>query len=616
MMAKKKAKKKAVKKQAQKTENILPPKTFLEMAAPTAVSFSTDHYICGGTYRCVLALRSYPVLTEETAILRRLGEKSGVTVHIYTRKVSAAEGNQIIQNAENRNRMEGGSGGNVRKAVTAEDNLQDVRDMVRRMTRDGEQLFHCAVFVELIAKDAEALKNLLDEVTAILTRSKIGYDRLLLKQQDGFKAVNPAGHNCFRTQFERVLPVSSVANLFPLNHSGKNDPHGFYIGRDRYGSDIIVDLDRRADDKTNANVVILGNSGQGKSYLSKLLLCNLLESGKSILCFDPEHENAELCQSLGGCFISMMNGQHIVNILEPKSWGDGDEEDEDAPAAFRQKTKLSQHISFLKDVFRAYKDFSDQQIDTIEIMLSKLYAKWNITDDTDLHLLKRTDYPILSDLYTLMEQEYRNYDQAQYPLYTAELLQSVLLGLHSMCVGSESKFFNGHSNISSDRFIVFGVKELLHASQNVRNVMLLNILSFMSDRLLDQGNAAAIIDELYLFLANPIAIEYIRNAMKRARKKDSSVVLASQNLEDFNIPGIAEMTKPLFSIPTHTFLFNAGQIDKKFYVDTLQLKDSEYELIRYPQRGVCLYKCGSERYLLQVQAPEYKQALFGTAGGR
>ena len=93
-------------------------------------------------------------------------------------------------------------------------------------------------------------------------------------------------------------------------------------------------------------------------------------------------------------------------------------------------------------------------------------------------------------------------------------------------------------------------------------------------------------------------------------------MLASQNLEDFNIPGIAEMTKPLFSIPTHTFLFNAGQIDKKFYVDTLQLKDSEYELIRYPQRGVCLYKCGSERYLLQVQAPEYKQALFGTAGGR
>ena len=79
---------------------------------------------------------------------------------------------------------------------------------------------------------------------------------------------------------------------------------------------------------------------------------------------------------------------------------------------------------------------------------------------------------------------------------------------------------------------------------------------------------------------------------------------------------IAELTKPLFSIPTHTFLFNAGQIDKQFYVDALQLKNSEYELIRYPQRGVCLYKCGVERYLLEVHAPPHKEKLFGTAGGR
>ena len=48
----------------------------------------------------------------------------------------------------------------------------------------------------------------------------------------------------------------------------------------------------------------------------------------------------------------------------------------------------------------------------------------------------------------------------------------------------------------------------------------------------------------------------------------------------------------------------------------LQLEESEYALIRDPQRGSCLYKCGNERYLLQVQAPEYKQAIFGTAGGR
>ena len=104
--------------------------------------------------------------------------------------------------------------------------------------------------------------------------------------------------------------------------------------------------------------------------------------------------------------------------------------------------------------------------------------------------------------------------------------------------------------------------------------------------------------------------------MKRVRKKDSSIILASQNIEDFLIPSIREFTKPLFSIPTHQFLFNAGQINPKEYMDALQVEPSEFELIKYPERGTCLYRCGNERYLLQVISPDYKSALFGKAGGR
>ena len=94
------------------------------------------------------------------------------------------------------------------------------------------------------------------------------------------------------------------------------------------------------------------------------------------------------------------------------------------------------------------------------------------------------------------------------------------------------------------------------------------------------------------------------------------MMLASQNLEDFDREGVREMTKPLFAIPPHQFLFNAGSIDRRWYMDMLQLEDAEFDLIRLPQRGVCLYKCGNERYLLEVHAPDYKAALFGSAGGR
>ena len=592
-------------------------KDFLDLIAPTAVKFNTDHYICGGTYRCTLALRSYPASTEELALLRRLGEKSGVTLHIYNRKVSVAEEDKIIHNAENKNKLDRGSTSSMKQAVTAEANLQDVAALIASMRKNSEPLIHCAVFIELSARDPDSLRALRDEVTSELIRSKLGADRLLLRQREGFLSSNPAGRNTFGSQFERVLPAKSVANLYPFNYSGKTDPNGFYIGRDRYGSNIIVDLDRRTDDKTTANVLILGNSGQGKSYLLKLLLCNILESGKSAICLDTEHELVDLCSNLGGCFIDLMSGQYRINPLEPKLWDDGSEgDDPDAPAAFRQKTRLSQHISFLKDFFRAYKEFSDRHIDTVELMLGRLYAKWGMDDDTDFQPLSPRDYPVLSDLYDVIEEAYRNYDSEEYPLYPRELLQEVLLGLHSMCRGAESKFFNGHTNITTSRFLVFGVKGLLQASRNVKNALLFNVLSYLSDKLLTEGNTAAGLDELYIWLSNLTAIQYIRNSLKRVRKKESSMILASQNLEDFDVDGVRELTRPLFAIPTHQFLFNAGSVDKKFYMDNLQLEPAEFELIRYPQRGVCLYRCGNERYLLEVHAPPYKEKLFGTAGGR
>ena len=612
-MAKKQIKRK---KKATLKPEAVPPKDFLDMIAPAAVKFNTDSYILGGAYHCTLALRGYPTSTEGLALLRHLGEKSGVTLRIYTRQVTPTEENAILHNATNKSRMERGNTNDMKQSITAEANLQDVAALITTMHRNREPLVHCAVFIELSARDSDSLRTLRDDVTAELTRSKLNADRVLLRQREGFLASNPAGSNVFGSLYERVLPASSVANLYPFNYSGKNDPNGFYIGRDRYGSNIIVDLDRRAEDKTTASVLILGNSGQGKSYLLKLLLCNILESGKSAICLDPEHELIDLCANLGGCFADLMSGQYIINPLEPKLWDTEGEDDPEAPAAFRQRTRLSQHISFLKDFFRAYKDFSDRHIDTIELMLERLYKNWGMNNHTNFLLLRPEDFPILSDLYDVIEDAYQHYDREENPLYPRELLQEVLLGLHSMCRGAESKFFNGHTNITSSRFLVFGVKGLLQASRNVKDAMLFNVLSYLSDKLLTEGNTVATLDELYIWLSNVTTIEYIRNTLKRVRKKESALILASQNLEDFDVDGIRELTRPLFAIPTHQFLFNAGSVDKRFYMDNLQLEESEFELIRYPQRGVCLYKCGNERYLLEVHAPPHKAELFGKAGGR
>ena len=408
-------------------------KDFFDCILPGTIKFLSDHYIVGDSYRCVWAIREYPPSTEEQAILSQLADRNGVTLRIYHRLVESMEQRKIIQNATRKNKLMSG-GNDVNETIEAEGNLQDVIELLANLRKNREPLLHCSVFIELKAKSMDELKELQSEIAMELTRSKISVDRLTLRQKEGFLSVLPVGANQFGAQYERVLPASSVANLYPFNFSGKTDPHGIYIGRDKFGTNILVDFDRRSEDKTTSNILILGNSGQGKSYLLKLILTNLRESGKSVIVLDAEAEYQDLTESLGGCYIDFMSGEYVVNPLEPKAWSDGNDSDSDpnTPAAFRKVTRLSQHIAYLKDFFRSYKDFTDSQIDTIEILLAKLYARFGITDSTDYSKMKPTDYPIMEDLYKLCEEEFMTYDKQRKYLYTEETLQEVCLGIHSM----------------------------------------------------------------------------------------------------------------------------------------------------------------------------------------
>lgn len=412
-------------------------------------------------------------LTDSNSILSDFSFKttSGVSVSVSGNKLTLISSNPVNDAVTFNSAKSMPSVGNTTLIPYGDASLQDVVTLMANLRKNKEPLLHCSVFIELKAKSKQKLKELQTDIAMELTRSKIEVDRLTLRQKEGFLSVNPIGSNQFGLLYERVLPASSVANLFPFNFSGKTDPNGLYIGRDKYGTNILVDFDRRTEDKTTSNILILGNSGQGKSYLLKLILTNIRESGKKILCLDPEAEYEDLTNALGGCYIDFMSGKYKINPLEPKDWGDANEEvDSKTPEPFKRVNRLSQHIAFLKDFFRTYKDFTDAQLDTIEILIMKLYARFGITDTTDYSTKKPSDFPVMSDFYDLCEEEYMTYDHKRKYLYTEEILQEVCLGIHSMCVGSESKYFNGHTNITDDSFLCFGVKGLLDTNKRLKDV--------------------------------------------------------------------------------------------------------------------------------------------------
>ncbi len=316
-----------------------------------------------------------------------------------------------------------------------------------------------------------------------------------------------------------------------------------------------------------------------------------------------------------GDVVDLTNGVNIINILEPKRWSnDTDEYEEGEALVFKERNIISQHMNFLRDFFKVYQQISGRKWSVLEKMIGEVYEAYGIVTGNGLHNFEHKDYPIIEDVFKHIEAKYNEFP-SDVP-YKREDLADLLLALHSMSYGADSIYFNGHTNIKEGKFVIFNIKGIMNASQNLKDAMLFNILSYLSNELLTKGNAVAALDEFYLFLTNEDAVKYTRDLMKRTRKQNSKIIIASQNLEDFNLPGIREMTKPMFGIPSYQFLFNAGTIDKQFYMESLQLQENEYNLIKYPERGCCLFKCGNQRFHLKVEVPEYKARTFGTAGGK
>ena len=590
-------------------ERAIELRSFFDMIAPNNIQFFADYFVCGNTFRSVWAVIGFNYATPSLALLSELSAKTGVTIHIYPQTLTAMQEKRVIEQTERKNTQSLFSN-KMDEALTAQEAQRELSALLTKKRKDKEPLLDLSIYIELKSEILEDLRSLQEDVKQILAVDKIECDRMYLMQKEGFLAVMPGGVLPQSLRNKRIYPASSVANLFPLAYTGKLDATGFRLGKDKFGGDIIVDPDARSADKTNGHCIILGNSGEGKSYLTKLLLTFALESGKKVIIIDPTGEYKDITEKLGGSYVDVASG-YIINPLEVREQVNFDE--------LGFVNSISRHISFLRDFFSTYKRYTSYQLDTIEIILKNLYVEYGITDLTPTP--KNGVWPTLKELYERVEKLYAEFDNVAAETgkilpFNKEAVREVMLGISSICIGADSKYFNGETNIPSDRIITFGFKSLLDTNENLLSAALFNALSYMHNELMTNGNTVGIIDELHLFLKYPIAINYIRADIKQGRKKDSSLILATQNIEDLMLPGIRELTKPLFTIPTHSFFFYPGNVKASEFMELTNMTAEEFSLIKSPRRGSCLYRCGSERFLLQVQASPTKAALIGKSGGR
>ena len=135
---------------------------FFDCILPGVVKFYTDYYICGNSYKCAWAIKSYPLITDSQALLSQLSDKSGVTLRFFNRLVEPLEQRKIIQDAARKNTMQSTSN-DVNETIQANENLQEVVEMLSNLRKNKESLLHSSIFIELKANNHDNLKELLSE---------------------------------------------------------------------------------------------------------------------------------------------------------------------------------------------------------------------------------------------------------------------------------------------------------------------------------------------------------------------------------------------------------------------------------------------------------------------
>lgn len=200
------------------------------------------------------------------------------------------------------------------------------------------------------------------------------------------------------------------------------------------------------------------------------------------------------------------------------------------------------------------------------------------------------------------------------------MLRDLLLVIRDAYDGSLSPLFNGHTNLCNDKLINFNIQELLSGSEERTQAFLFNVMTFIWHKIMKKQNFTLFtVDELYLLMnrENLTIAKYLRNFIKRARKYDSVIGTATQQLVDLDDEKIRYISSAIINSASIKFLFNPGNLAYERTKKILQLTDGEAESIFAAMRGQCLLKVGqADKYNINISKFSYEDQLFGSAGGR
>ena len=603
----------------------------IDVITPMAIEFHASDFWFGENLARIILVTNYPPRVK-IGWLSRIANMEGVTCSIH---LTPTNPGKLIDNiSKSIGELAGkiNNGGSALMMQRAEQQYKDANKLLQKIDQEQENVFYVTIAIMVTAKDKDELERKSKKIESALAGSKMKGRSAMFKQEDALHAVSPYGvcPQSIKDAASRNMPVSTIAGAFPFNSSGLNDGRGYIYGKDNQGGLILIDPWARATkdgqfaDRTNSNWTILGAPGVGKSATVKHIFLNEYSQGTKIIIIDPEREYKELCENLNGQWINCGGGSGgRINPLQVKDVPKDDEAEEGDSSLFKDEGKgmgaLALHFQTLRTFFKLYlKDLDSIDYATLEEVLEELYASRGITWDTDTSKIPNEQYPILSDLYTLIDEKSKLESESLKKRERYEKLASLL---RSCAKGADAALWNGHTTITADSdFIVLDTHDLQEADNTIQRTQYFNILTWAWQQLSKDREEKVLlgVDEAYLIVDPevPQALQFLRNVSKRIRKYMGGLAVITHSVVDFLDPSVRRHGQALLDNPCFKFFMGTDGKDLEELTKLMHLTEAEQEMLAKKKRGHGLLIAGSKRLHAKVELADHELQLFGKGGGK
>lgn len=472
--------------------------------APSAFSVSPNHIQVGNQFARTILIATYPryLHTNWFSPIINLDRVFDISIYINPRNTA-----QVLRQLRDQlarleaEVMEESAAGKVRNPIL-ETAIQDIESLRDKLQQGTDRFFELGIYVTFYEGSLKELDETENKLKGMLEYQLIFSRPATFRMSEGFMSTLPV--NSDKLSVYTSLNTEPLSSTFPFVSFDLTSNSGILYGINTHNNSLVL-YDRF--ELENANAVVFGKSGGGKSYAIKLEILRSLVFGTQVLVIDPEDEYKYLAETVGGSNVKIsVNSPHHLNPFDlpvPKA-------DESPADVFKS------HTLNLTGLLRLMMgELTPEESNILDEGIIQTYAIKDITPERDFSNLAP---PILSDLASVLEG-----------LTGAE---SMAVRLKKYTQGTFSGFLNNPTNISLDnKFVVFSIKDMEEELKPIAMYLILNHIWSQVRRELKKR--ILVVDEAWWLMKYPLGAEFLTNLAKRARKYYLGLTTITQDIPDF-----------------------------------------------------------------------------------